>query len=135
AVDINPNAARTAHENAGANGLGDRVSAVCANLLTAIAPRPYFDVILSSPPSFAGEPLDLADRAWHVGQDYRDIASLFDQARQCLAPDGRFYVLLSSDSDIPYLGSLAANAGFGWRVVEDRSILIESFILYELRVQ
>ena len=135
AIDINPNAACAARENAGANGLGDRVSAVCSNLLAALAPRPHFDVILSSPPSFPGEPLDLADRAWHAGRDYRDIDSLFGQARKRLAPDGRFYVLLSSDSDIKYLGTLVQSAGFRWRIVAERSIVIESFIIYELRAQ
>lgn len=135
AIDINPNAACTAQENANANGLGDRVTAVCANLLSVFAPRPQFDVILSSPPSFPGEPRDLADRAWHAGKDYRHITALFDQARERLAADGRFYVLLSSDSDIEYLAMLAANAGFQWRVVAERSIIIESFILYELRAQ
>ena len=133
AIDINPNAACAARENAIANGLADRVTAVCSNLLAAIAPRPYFDVILSSPPSFPGEALDLADRAWHAGRDYRDIASLFGQARERLAPGGRFYVLLSSDSDIKYLGTLVERAGFRWHVVEERSIVIESFIIYELR--
>jgi release factor glutamine methyltransferase len=133
AIDINPNAARTAGENAQANGLGERVTAVCSNLLSALAPRPYFDVILSSPPSFPGEPLDLADRAWHAGPDYRDIASLFDQARERLAPGGRFYVLLSSDSDLEYLGALMERARFRARVIEERSIYVESFILYELR--
>ncbi|MGH6769502.1 MAG: 50S ribosomal protein L11 methyltransferase [Xanthobacteraceae bacterium] len=135
AIDINPNAACAAKENAGTNGLGDRVTAVCSNLLAAIAPRPHFDVILSSPPSFPGEPIDLADRAWHAGQDYRDIASLFSQARERLAAGGRLYVLLSSDSDIEYLGKLVASAGFQWRIVEERSIVIESFIIYELRAQ
>jgi release factor glutamine methyltransferase len=133
AVDINPNAARTAGENAQANGLGERVTAVCSNLLSALAPRPTFDVILSSPPSFPGEPLDLADRAWHAGPDYRDIAALFDQARERLAPGGRFYVLLSSDSDLEYLGALMERARFRARVVEEHSIYVESFILYELR--
>ena len=101
--------------------------------LSALAPRPYFDVILSSPPSFPGEPLDLADRAWHAGPDYRDIAALFEQARERLAPGGRFYVLLSSDSDLDYLGALMERARFRPRVVEERSIYVESFILYELR--
>jgi release factor glutamine methyltransferase len=133
AIDINPNAACAARENAGANGLGDRVTAVCSNLLTALTPRPYFDVILTSPPSFPGEPLDLADRAWHAGPGHRDIASLFAQARQRLAADGRFYVLLSSDSDIEYFGTLVESAGFRWRIVASRSILIESFIIYEMR--
>jgi release factor glutamine methyltransferase len=133
AVDINPNAARSASENAQQNGLGDRVCGVCSNLLSALAPRPIFDVILSSPPSFPGEPLDLADRAWHAGPEYRDIAALFDQARERLAPGGRCYVLLSSDSDLEYLGGLMERARLRSRVVDERSILFESFILYELR--
>ena len=133
AVDINPNAARAAADNAGANGLGERVTPVGSNLLSAIAPRPLFDVILSSPPSFAGEPRDLADRAWHAGTDYRDIASLFDQARERLAPGGCLYVLLSSDSDLDRLGALIQRAGFRARLVAERSIPFESFILYELR--
>jgi release factor glutamine methyltransferase len=135
AIDINPKAACAARENAGENGLGDRVTAVCSNLLAALAPRPNFDVILSSPPSFPGEPLDLADRAWHAGRNYRDIASLFGQARKRLAPGGRVYVLLSSDSDIEYFGTLVESAGFRWRNVAERSIVIESFIIYELRAQ
>jgi release factor glutamine methyltransferase len=64
AADINPNAALNAAENARANGLGDHVSAVCTDLLSALAARPLFDVILSSPPKHAGEPRNLADRGW-----------------------------------------------------------------------
>lgn len=134
AIDINPNAARTARENALANGLGERVVAICSNLLSAVAPLPLFDVILSSPPSFPGQPRDLADRAWHAGPDYRDIAGLFDQARERLAPGGCLYVLFSSDSDLTLLGALIQRAGFRARPVEERSILIESLIIYELRL-
>jgi methylase of polypeptide subunit release factors len=134
AIDINPNAA-AAQENAVANGLGDRLTAVCSNLMSAIAPRPYFDVILSSPPSFPGKPLDLADRAWHAGPDYCDIASLFEQASGRLVLGGRFYLLLSSDSDVEYLGGLVERAGFRWHVVAERSIVIESFVLYEARAE
>src|SRR5205823_9326363 len=115
------------------NGLGEQVGAVCSNLFSALAPRPLFDVILSNPPFFPGEPRDLADRAWHAGPDYRDIVALFDQARERLAPGGRFYVLLSSDSDLDYLGAVMERARFRARVVEERSIYVESFILYELR--
>src|SRR4051812_12142172 len=77
AVDINPNAARTAAENAHANGLGGRVMALCSNALSALAPRPIFDVILMAPPIHAGEPLDLADRALQAGPQYRDVALFF----------------------------------------------------------
>jgi methylase of polypeptide subunit release factors len=133
AIDINPQAARAATENAARNGLAGRVSGVCSDLMSGIAPRPLFDVIISSPPSFPGEPRDIADRAWHAGPGYRDIAAFFEQARERLAPGGKVYLLLSSDSDLDLLGGLIADAGFESRVVHERSILIETFPLYELR--
>jgi release factor glutamine methyltransferase len=132
AIDINPNAALSAADNACLNGLADRVFPICANLLSGIAPNPLFDVILSSPPSFAGEPRDVADRAWHAGPGYRDIVALFAQARERLKPGGRVYLLLSSDSDLGRLGQLIADAGFHAQLVDERSIWIESFVLYEL---
>jgi len=132
AVDINPNAASSAAENARANGLGERVTGVCSNLLAAFAPRPLFDVILSSPPKHAGEPRDLADRGWHAGPKYRDVAALFDQARERLKPDGRLYVMVSSDSDLDLFGSLIERAGFRARLAHEHSIFIESLIIYEL---
>jgi release factor glutamine methyltransferase len=135
ALDINPNAVMAAAENAHANGFGHTIVAVGSNLLSALRPRPLFDVILSSPPSFAGEPRDLADRAWHAGPGYRDIAMLFFQARERLASNGCMYVLFSSDSDLELLGGLISHAGFVARLVAERSILIESLIIYELRLR
>jgi release factor glutamine methyltransferase len=135
ATDINPNAALTAAENARANGVGDRVVAVCTNLLSAFAPRPLFDVILSSPPKHAGEPRDLADRGWHAGQNYQDIAALFDQSRERLKPGGRLYVMVSSHSDLRLLGSLIDQARFRGSVVHKRSIFIDSFFIYQLLVR
>ena len=135
AIDINPKAVQSAAENARVNGLGDRVEAVCSDLLSALPAHRQFDVILSSPPSFPGEPRDIADRAWHAGPGYRDLLPLFEQARARLAPGGRFYILLSSDSDLNLLGALVERAGFQARLVEETSILIESFLLYELRAK
>ena len=132
AVDVNPNAALTAAENARANGQGDRFVAVCSNLLSALAPGALFDVIISSPPSFPGEPRDIADRAWHAGPKYRDIVPLFDQARDRLAPGGRVYFLVSSDSDLDLFSALIVRAGFRARLVAERSIFIESLIIYQL---
>jgi hypothetical protein len=42
------------------------------------------------------------------------------------------YVLFSSDSDLDLLGSLISRAGFISRLVAERSILIESLIIFEL---
>jgi release factor glutamine methyltransferase len=133
AVDINPNAAMTTAENARANGLDGRVGVLCSDLLSALASRPLFDVILSSPPKHAGEPRDLADRGWHAGPHYRDIAALFDQSRERLKRGGRLYVMVSSDSDLDLFRTLIARAHLQARVVAERSIFIESFIIYELQ--
>jgi methylase of polypeptide subunit release factors len=133
AADINPNAALTAAENARGNHVGDRVSALCSDLLSALAPRPLFDVILSSPPKHAGKPRDLADRGWHAGPHYCDIAALFNQARERLKPGGRLYVMVSSDSDLELFSGLITRAGFQAQLVAERSILIESFLLYLLQ--
>jgi 23S rRNA G2069 N7-methylase RlmK/C1962 C5-methylase RlmI len=103
------------------------------NLLAALPARPLFDVILSSPPKHAGEPRDLADSGWHAGPQYRNVAPLFEQARERLKPGGCLYVMLSSDSDLDLLGRLIAKAGFRARLAYERSFYIESMILYELR--
>ena len=131
-TDINPNASLSANENAHANGLGDRVTGVCMNLMAAMAPRPLFDVILSSPPKHAGEPKDLTDRGWHAGPDYRDIKEMFDQARTRLKPDGRIYLMLSSDTNQELFASLIAKAGFSQRKIKEYSLVVESLIIFEL---
>jgi 23S rRNA G2069 N7-methylase RlmK/C1962 C5-methylase RlmI len=102
------------------------------NLMAAMAPQPLFDVILSSPPKHAGEPKDLTDRGWHAGPAYRDIKALFEQARERLKPDGRIYLMLSSDTDLDLFASLIAKAGFSQRKLKEYSLYVESLIIYEL---
>ena len=133
AADINPNAALNAADNARANGLSGRVSAVCSDLLAALRPGPLFDVILSSPPKHAGEPRNLADLGWHAGPKYRYITALFDHARAHLAPGGLMYVMVSSDSDLELFSAFITQAGFHAQLVTERSIFIESFLLYLLQ--
>src|SRR3989441_3735333 len=64
ALDINPNAAKVAAENAHANGLGKPIMAVGSHLLSPRTPHPLVELILSSPPSFAGEPRDEGGAGW-----------------------------------------------------------------------
>lgn len=132
ALDINPAAVRAAEGNAALNGLSGIVSARVSDLLSAARAHELFDVIISSPPSFSGEPRDMADRAWHAGPSYRDIASLFEQARRHLADEGVMYVLLSSDTDVALLESLARKAGFDWEEITRHSIWVEAFMIYRL---
>lgn len=132
ALDINPDAALTAAENARGNGFGGSVRAVCSNLLAAVGPDAEFDVIVSNPPYFSGEPRDIADRAWHAGPGCRDIAALFDQARKRLAPGGCLYLLISSDCDLDLFAGMIARAGFRARLSARRSLLVEALLIYAL---
>jgi methylase of polypeptide subunit release factors len=134
ALDINPAAVKAAQLNAARNGLS-QVTALESNLFSAVPADAQFDVIISSPPSFSGEPRDTADRAWHAGPGYRDIVPLFTQAAPRLTPDGRMYLLLSSDTNLALFDSLIAEAGFTSQRIATRSIWVEAFYLYELRLR
>ena len=59
---------------------------------------------------------------------------VFDQARERLNPGGKIYVMVSSDSDLDLFGKLIDKAGFHAKLAHEYSILIESFIIYELAV-
>lgn len=133
AVDINPAAARAACENAAANGYSGSIHAVCGDLLSCVSPDVRFDVILSNPPFFPGEPVDLADRAWHAGPKYRDIAGLFCQAYDRLAAGGEFLLVLSSNADLKEIEALYTRAGFTGLPVARRRLLFESLLIYSLR--
>ncbi len=51
-----------------------------------------------------------------------------------LGTQGRtIYILLSSDSDLNLFGTLIAQAGFVARLVAEHSIVIETFLIYELQ--
>ena len=123
---------RAAELNAAGNGVGDRIDARLSNLFAAVAADERFDLVISSPPSFAGEPIDIADHAWFAGPGYSHIRSLFRSARTHLNPGGEMLLLLSSDTNIALLKSWAHEAGFDWQQVEEKSIWVEKFLIYRL---
>src|SRR5262249_33878371 len=133
AIDVNPRAALAASANARANGFDRCVVAVASNLFSAIAPRPQFDVILTNPPFCAGAAWDTADRAWRAGPQYKDIAPLFAQARERLAPNGVMYLILSSHTDLELVGTFVRKAGLSARVAAQQQVFLETIIIYELR--
>jgi release factor glutamine methyltransferase len=131
ALDINPEAVKTAAVNAKLNGL-TQVEARLSNLFSAVPESEKFDVVICSPPSFSGEPRNIADRAWHAGPGYRDIVPLFDQAAARLKADGTMYLLVSSDTNLALFDSLIARAGLTSQRIATQSIVVEQFFLYEL---
>jgi release factor glutamine methyltransferase len=131
ALDINPAAVEAANSNAIANGL-PQVEALHSDLFSGLPAADRFDVIICSPPSFSGEPRDDADRAWHAGPGYRDIHGLFSQAAERLKPDGKMYLLISSDTNRGLVDYLVDAAGFICKEIASRSIFVESFHIFEL---
>ena len=131
ALDINPAAVEATNVNAAKNGF-HQVQAFQSDLFSAISMERQFDIVIASPPSFSGEPRDMADRAWHAGPGYRDILALFEQAAPRLRPCGRMYLLLSSDTNLALMNDLIRSAGLSSTQVAKRSIWIETFYLYEL---
>jgi release factor glutamine methyltransferase len=132
AIDVNPNATRAAAQNAEINGLSDIVTAVCSNFFSSVAPQPQFDVIFANPPYFCGEPRDLADRAWHAGPGYRDIAHMFEQARERLSPGGRMYVITSSNCELDSFVALMERAKFQPQLAAEKSAFVERFLIFML---
>jgi methylase of polypeptide subunit release factors len=102
--------------------------------MEGVKPERQFDVIVTNPPYFPGEPLDLADRAWHAGPNYRDIAQLFAQAQERLKPNGSLYVMVSSASDVDHLSELVSRANLRWWPAKEFSIIIEKLVIYEARI-
>jgi release factor glutamine methyltransferase len=132
ALDINPAAVEATRINAAKNKL-PQVTSLQSDLFSGLPAVATADVIITSPPSFSGEPRDAADRAWHAGPGYRDILSLFDQAAQHLNAEGKIYLLISSDTNQKLMDHLIRSAGFIGKEVAERSILVERFIIFELK--
>jgi release factor glutamine methyltransferase len=131
ALDINPAAVEATNVNAAKNGF-HQVQAFQSDLFSAVSIERQFDIVIASPPSFSGEPRDMADRAWHAGPGYRDILPLFEQTAARLRPCGKMYLLLSSDTNLALMSDLIRLAGLSSTQVAKRSIWIETFYLYEL---
>ena len=133
AVDINPSAVATAAANVSANGFEHCVVTVTSDLLSTLPTSPKFDVILSNPPFCDGQAWDVADRAWRAGPEYQDITPLFSQARERLAPEGVMYLILSSHTDLEFIGAVMRRAGFSVRIISSQRGFFETLVIFELR--
>lgn len=132
ALDINPAAVAAAATNATQNQMSHIVEARLSDLLSAVEIGECFDVIISSPPSFAGEPKDMIDRAWHAGDGYRHLEGLFGQSYSHLKSRGEMLILLSSDTNVALFKEWATNVGFSWQQVANKSIGVETFMIFHL---
>lgn len=126
AVDVNPEAVRCARLNVLLHRLDDRVEVRQGNLFAPVAGE-RFDVVLFNPPFFRGTPRDLLDHAWRSGDVVeRFAAALADH----LKPNGRAFVLLSSDGETAAFLAAFRDAGFAISVHATRDLINEVMTVY-----
>lgn len=128
AVDINPEAVRCARINALLNRVEDRVQVHKGDLFAPIGEQ-RFDVILSNPPFFRGQPDTMAERAFWA----EDIEGRF--AAGCsahLASGGHALIVLSSHGETDAFLDAFRAEGLEGEIVRERHLFGETVWMYRL---
>lgn len=127
-VDINPEAVRCARINVLLNRLEDRVEVVEGDLFAPVQQR-RFDVVMFSPPFYAGQPKDPLDRAFRSEGIAERFASRLDAH---LAPGGHCLVVLSTAGEQDrFLAAFRGNE-FDIDVAAQRSLSTEELTMFRL---
>lgn len=103
AVDISPYAVQCAKENAKLNGVSDKMFFVLGDLLTPIASKEKFDLILFNAPYLPSEAIEddsWLERAWSGGVAGRQVIDRFiSEAPKYLKRNGHIFLMQSTLSD------------------------------------
>jgi len=134
AIDINPAAVRATRQNARQNGLQGIVRVVEADLFSGLDKlTEKFDLIVSNPPFYDGEPRTMTEKAFRGGSGMEFMARLARTSPPFLASGGSILLVLSSDADLQACLSLFEENRFIFRVLRVRKLLFETLSVIELR--
>ncbi|MDA8354796.1 MAG: methyltransferase [Actinomycetota bacterium] len=114
AVDVNPEAVRTARANAERNGVADRIDVRASDVFSEVPES--FDMMVFDPPFRWFRPRDLAEAAT-TDENYRAMTQFFAEARSHLEQGGRMLIFFGTSGDIGYLKRLMETRGFSWSEV------------------
>jgi len=129
-VDINPEAVRCARINVLLNRVEDRVEVLEGDLFAPVQER-RFDVVLFSPPFYAGEPRDALDRAFRS----EGIAERFaSRLNSHLAPGGHCLVILSTAGEQDRFLTAFRNNELDIDIAAQRSLSTEELTMFRLSV-
>lgn len=130
AVDINPEAVRTAQINVLLNHMEACIEVRQSDLFTNLHGC-QFDVILFNPPYFRGDPDDQHDYAWRSNDTVERFST---ELYHHLTPGGYALVVLSSDGDHDtFLQRFAANQ-LQVQAIARRDLINEILTVYKLTV-
>ena len=137
ALDVNPEAVRTARDNARRNGIADRLEVRLSDAFDAVDPASDgpFDVVVFDPPFRWFQPRDLLEVAM-ADPGYRAPTRFMREVRPPLSGRGRLLVFFGSSGDLSYLQRLVAEEGFGTEVLARKMLVKDGwraeYITYRL---
>ena len=131
AIDINPDAVRCASINVRHHGLQDQIS-VREGDMFGPADGERFHLVVCNPPYFRGEPRNMAERAYHAGQELEWIKRFGDGLADHLEPNGSAIISIGDAADIPAILAILSDCGWSHTVAARRDILVEKIYLFRL---
>lgn len=129
AADINPMAVRSARDNAAANGLEEKITAVESDLFEALNQDKTFDIIFFNPPYYKGNPHNNFERAFKGGENLEVITRFLNDAKKFLKPAGVIYFIVSSDMDIPAFLKMIESEGYTHKIEKEINKFFETFYI------
>lgn len=125
--DVNPLAVVTASKNAERNQVN--ITVVKSDLFENI-PAIKFDIILTNPPFYPKDPVNMEERAWYAGKNHDFFYQFFHQSSQFLNSGGTIYMVLSHECNLKLIDKIAGQHSFQGNVIHVRRNLLEkSFVL------
>lgn len=119
AIDVNPEAVRTAKENAKANSVDQRINFKVSDVFTGVDGK--FDLIIFDPPFRWFKPRDVYEVST-TDEGYKALTRFFEEVENYLAEDGRMLICFGSSGDIDYLYKLIHEHGYKKEVVAHRDL-------------
>jgi release factor glutamine methyltransferase len=132
-IDVNPAAVYATKANARQNGLSDRISAMEGDI-TAVPDlgREAFDFIVSNPPYYQRNPVNMSERAFKGGSQNEFMTSLALSLSSLLRPGGSLLLIFSSDVDAPKLLSPFQGVAFRIRPLEVKKLMFETLTIVQI---
>ena len=119
AVDINPEAIRSAQENAVNNGAGAKISFRTSDVFSNVKEK--FDLIIFDPPFRWFAPRDIYEIST-TDEGYQSLTTFFGEVNDHLNPTGRILLCFGTSGDLEYLYQLIEEQRFKKQIIAQRSL-------------
>ncbi len=129
AVDINPDAYRTAKENAKLHGFENRIEVRLSDVFKAIKDNEKFDVIVANPPFSDKSSKDYVEGTM-FDEGFKFHQALFEGAEKHLDNNGRIYIAQSNFGNVEKMLELADQFGFNVEKIGEHPIANDPRVFY-----